>query len=149
LIKPCENCKRKFREEELFRKRGMMLCSSCRHQWRKYLDERMDPYPDIMRRTTTPEGEVVIVGKDVPAGYQDDPKIIQEKLNKEELSQWRKHRGNEKRNKEFWEKYRNNPSFKKQVDKQYMEMYRNVGVKVLRARGVSEEVIQKLMKEGR
>jgi len=147
MIKPCGSCRRKFKEEELQMKGGDLLCPKCRHQWRMHRDSKMDSAPDVLKRTTTPEGEVVVVGKDVPFGYQEDPEIILEKLDREEKEKWLGSAEKAKANKEYWDKYNNNASFRKMIDEKWRRLYRMMGVKVLRARGVPEHVIKKMLKE--
>ena len=149
MIRPCDRCRRKFKEELLVRKWGKMLCRPCVHEWRKHYDEKLDRggIPEILRQTTSAEGEVVIAGKDVPYGYQDDPKVISQKMEQEELLRYKRLQAGEKQNKAYWERYRLDEDFRKMVDEKWLRLYREVGAKMLRAQGVPESAIQKMMKE--
>lgn len=82
----CDNCRRTYEKEELqeynIKGRLSRLCMGCRQLFRAYKIQKNIALgaPSVLNRTTTPDGSVVIAGKDVPEGYQDDPRVIQEKL---------------------------------------------------------------------
>jgi len=146
MIIGCGRCRRKYFKTQLKYKQGKMLCPKCIHDWRKYHDQKLDSAPSILKRTLTPKGEVVEVGKDVPFGYQDDPDVIDEKLNQEKKDKLQRHIMGELNNKEFWAKYNANSSFRKMVDSKWMDVYRTLGVKILKAKGYPDYVIKSLIK---
>jgi len=135
MIRPCDRCRRKFKEELLVRKWGKMLCRPCVHEWRKHYDEKLDRggIPEILRQTTSAEGEVVIRGRNIMKGYLKHPEVTAQVMR----SGWF-HSGDIGRMDE---------DFRKMVDEKWLRLYREVGAKMLRDQGVPESAIQKMMKE--
>jgi len=149
MIKACDYCKRKFRKEQLrWKKGGGVLCPSCTHKMRKYQDEKMGDAPDVLRRTLTPEGEVVIIGKDVPTGYSEDPKVIEEKVGREEDSKKKREIASAEENAKFWDRYRKDPQFREGIDEKWMNLYRRLGIKYLKSMGWSDDKIRGIMRGG-
>lgn len=81
----CSNCHKKIENlRRYITVRGVVfLCQECRRSYRTYYDERIirEGYPENYRRVLLEDAKTVgVIGKDVPAGYGEDPKIIQKKM---------------------------------------------------------------------
>jgi len=137
-LRPCSRCHRTSSNMRLY-KEGDYLCPRCRKDRRVHRDKELEGQqaPEVMRRTLTSEGEVVIAGKDVPYGHQDDPKVIQEKLDKIERDKTRDIEKSLKKNKEWWEKM---------THQDYNKFLENKGIQALRERGMPEGQIQEIIR---
>ncbi len=103
----CYGCGKTGRMEVMrwYQTLGAYLCEKCRHNYRKVRDLkkiREGTPKELLRVLADDMRTVVRVGKDVPAGYQDDPKVINKKLDVLESQAEKKRKMTDKWIKEFW-----------------------------------------------
>ena len=134
----CSQCRYKYSPEQLTQKKVkgkvLNLCPTCLHDLRKRTDAKLDddPNSNITRRALAEDARtVVLVGKDVPLGFQADPEVIRKKA--------------------LAAKNREAEETQAKIEKAPRQrMYlRKKGIEALRSAGYSEEEIRAMIKEGR
>jgi len=143
----CGHCDSPFPPELLFfvKGAGKWLCPTCRHSFSIKKDEKLldsGGVPKILRRRLAEDMRTVVeLGKDVPPGYQDDPHVIEKKLEAQRIMREKQVAEKTGRSKEWWGKFR--------------ALLRRKGVEYLKEQGWSEgdirgfqKMVERLKREG-